>query len=135
MSEVGLETESGKTSAEDPQMDFKETDEADECLSEGVSEENEGHSLGREASDDVLCDIDINSTEENTDNSDQEDVQEEDEGIQSMGVVMCSDGGSTRASGSVDNGEHETNHQVEPAETPEECGDSHTQTKVMFTFT
>eukprot|EP00064_Thunnus_orientalis_P005033 superscaffoldBa00000478_g5046 len=130
MSEVSLEAESGKTSAEDPQMDYKEADEAEESLSEGVRQESVDTSRGKDDRDEVLYDIDINSAEEHSENGDK-DVQKEDEGIQSESVVTCSDGAAAAAhvSGSVDNGGHETNHHVETAETPEESGDSHTETK------
>ncbi|XP_042283815.1 arfaptin-1 isoform X2 [Thunnus albacares] len=129
MSEVSLEAESGKTSAEDPQMDYKEADEAEESLSEGVKQESVDTSRGKDDRDEVLYDIDINSAEEHSENSDK-DVQKEDEGIQSESVVTCSDGAAAaHVSGSVDNGGHETNHHVETAETPEESGDSHTETK------
>ncbi|XP_067441187.1 arfaptin-1 isoform X2 [Thunnus thynnus] len=129
MSEVSLEAESGKTSAEDPQMDYKEADEAEESLSEGVRQESVDTSRGKDDSDEVLYDIDINSAEEHSENGDK-DVQKEDEGIQSESVVTCTDGAAAaHVSGSVDNGGHETNHHVETAETPEESGDSHTETK------
>lgn len=130
MSEVSLETESGKTSAEDPQMDCKETDEAEEGLSEGVKPHDVDCSTERVGSDDVLYDIDIDSAEENSETNDK-DVQEEDEGIESEGVVTCSDGDAAHTSDSVDNGGHVTNHRVE---TPEECGDSYTATQVMFIY-
>lgn len=133
MSEVSLEAESGKTSTEDPQMDCKEADETEESLNEGVVQESVDTSRGKDGSDEVLYDIDIDSAEEHSEHSDK-DVQKEDEGIQSESAVTCSDGDAAAAhmTGSVDNGGHETNHQVE---TPEESGDSRTETKVIFTFT
>ncbi|XP_070770492.1 arfaptin-1 isoform X1 [Enoplosus armatus] len=124
MSEVSLEAESGKTSAEDPQMDCEEADKADESLSEDVKQETVDNSRERNYRDEVLYDIDIDSAEENTENSDK-DVQEEDEGIQSESVVTCSDSDAAHVSDSVD----ETNPHVETAETPEESGDSRTETK------
>ncbi|XP_044047577.1 arfaptin-1 isoform X2 [Siniperca chuatsi] len=122
MSEVSLEAESGKTSAKDPQMDCEEADKAEESLSEDVKQESVDNSRGRDDRDEVLYDIDIDSAEENAENSDK-DVQE-DESIQSEGVVACSD--IAHMSDSVDNGGHKTNHHVE---TPEESGYSHTETK------
>ncbi len=136
MSEVSLEAESRKTSAEDPQLDSEEdADKAEESLSEDVKEEESvDNSRGGDGRDEVLYDIDIDSAEENAENSDS-DVQKEDEGIQSGSVVTCSDSDAAHMPDSVENGKHETNHHVETAETPEESGDSHTETKVIFTFT
>lgn len=135
MSEVSLEAESRNTSAEDPQMDCEEeADKAEESLSEDVKQESVDNSREGEDRDEVLYDIDIDSAGENAENSG-EDVQEEDEGVKSESVVTHSDSDAAHVSDSVDNGRHETNHHVETAETPEESGDSHTETKVIFTFT
>lgn len=135
MSEVSLEAESGKTSAEDSQMDCEGVvNKAEASLSEDEKEESVDDSRGGEDIDDVLYDIDIDSAEENAENGDKA-VQEEDEGIQRESVVTCSDGDAAHVSDSVENGGHETNHHIETAETPEESGDSHTETKViLFTF-
>ncbi|XP_051801756.1 arfaptin-1 isoform X2 [Acanthochromis polyacanthus] len=118
MSEVSLEAESGKTSAEDPQMDCEEADKAEESLSEELKEESADSSQAADDKADVLYDINIDSDEEKAEASDK-DVKEEDEGIQSENGV----------SGSVDNGEHETEHHAERAETPAESEDSHTETQ------
>uniref|UniRef100_A0A3Q1H5R5 ADP-ribosylation factor interacting protein 1 (arfaptin 1) n=2 Tax=Acanthochromis polyacanthus TaxID=80966 RepID=A0A3Q1H5R5_9TELE len=118
MSEVSLEAESGKTSAEDPQMDCEEADKAEESLSEELKEESVDSSQAADDKADVLYDINIDSDEEKAEASDK-DVKEEDEGIQSENGV----------SGSVDNGEHETEHHAERAETPAESEDSHTETQ------
>ncbi|XP_036933723.1 arfaptin-1 isoform X1 [Acanthopagrus latus] len=129
MSEVSLEAESRNTSAEDPQMDCEEeADKAEESLSEDVKQESVDNSREVEDRDEVLYDIDIDSASENAENSG-EDVQEEDEGVKSESVVTHSDSDAAHVSDSVDDGRHETNHHVETAETPEESGDSHTETK------
>nr|XP_046274082.1 arfaptin-1 isoform X3 [Scatophagus argus] len=121
MSEVSLEAESGRTSAEDPQMDCEEeADKAEESLSEDVKQESVDNNRGGYDRDEVMYDIDINS--ENSD----KDVQEEDDGIQSKSVVTCGDGDAAHKADSVDNEAHETNHH---AETPEESGDLRTETK------
>lgn len=133
MSEVSLEAESGKTSTEEPQMDCEESDKAEESLSEDVKQESVDNSRGRDDKDEVLYEIDIDSAEENAENG-EKDVQKEDEGIHSETVVTCSDSDAAHVSDSVDNSGHETNHPVETAETPEESGDSHTETKVIFIF-
>ncbi|KAM7419539.1 hypothetical protein PAMA_016584 [Pampus argenteus] len=123
MSEVSLEAESGKTSAEDPQVDCKEADETEESLSEGVKQESVDASRGQDDRDEVLYDIDIDRAEEHD-----KDVQKEDEGFQSESSVTHSDSDAAAAhvSGSVDNEGHEENHHVE---TPEESEDSRTETK------
>ncbi|TDH16375.1 hypothetical protein EPR50_G00019380 [Perca flavescens] len=127
MSEVSLEAESGKTSAEDSQMDFEEADKAEESLREDVKQASVDNSRGRNDRDDVLYDIDIDSAEENAENT---AIQKEDEGIQKESVVKtCSGSDAAHMSDSVENGAHETNRHVETAETPEESGDSHTETK------
>ncbi|XP_026158825.1 arfaptin-1 isoform X2 [Mastacembelus armatus] len=128
MSEVSLEAESGKTSAEDPQLDSEEADNVEEHLCEDVKQESVENSGGGNVSDEVLYDIDIDSSDENAENSDK-DVQKEGEGFRSEGKVMCSDDDAAHMSGSVDSGGHETNHHVETAETPEDSGDSHTEAK------
>ncbi|KAM9856616.1 arfaptin-1 isoform 1-T1 [Aulostomus maculatus] len=124
-----LEAESGKTSAEDPQMDCKEAEEAEESLSEGMEEEEEdgdvGHSVIR---DDVLYDIEIDSAEENSENH-EVDVLEEDEGTPKERGLAGRDGDAARRPGSVDNEEHETKRHIETPETSEEGGDSTTQPK------
>ncbi|XP_070683841.1 arfaptin-1 isoform X2 [Pempheris klunzingeri] len=118
MSEVSLEAESGKTSAEDPQMDCEEADKAEESLSEDVKQESVDDS--RDDRDEELYDIDIDSAEENGD---------EDEGVRSESVVTRCDSDAAHMSDSVDKGAHETNHHVETAETPKEGGDSHDEIK------
>lgn len=134
MSEVSLDAESGKTSAEDPQMDNKEADGAQESLSEGVDQESVDTSRDEDDGNEEMYDVDIDSAEERSVNSDK-NVQKEDEGVQSEGAVADrDDDASEQMSDSVDKGEHETNHHVERAEAPEESGDSHTETKVIFNF-
>ncbi|XP_045904167.1 arfaptin-1 isoform X2 [Micropterus dolomieu] len=128
MSEVSLEAESGKTSAEDPQMVCGEADKAEGSLSQDVNQESVDSSRGSDDGDEVLYDIDIDSAEENPENSD-EDVQKEDESVQSESVVTCCASEASHMSDSVDNGGHKANHHGETAETPEESGDSHTETK------
>lgn len=135
MSEHSLEAESGKTSAEDPQMDCEEeADKAEESLSVDVKQESVDGSSGGDERDEVMYDIDIDGAGEMAENSDKDD-QEVDEGIQSEHVVACSDSDQAPMSGNVDNGGHETNHHAETAEAPEESGESRTETKVIFTFT
>ncbi|KAG8014654.1 Arfaptin-1 [Nibea albiflora] len=128
MSEVSLEAESRRTSSEDPQMDCEE--EADkasvESLSEDVKQESVDTSRGGDGRDEVLYDINIDSAEENSENGDK-DVQKED--VRSESVVTRSDRDAAHASDSVVNGGREADHHVERAETPEESGDSHTETK------
>ncbi|XP_076584797.1 arfaptin-1 isoform X2 [Chaetodon auriga] len=129
MSEVSLEAESGKTSAEDPQMDCEEeAKKAGESLSEDEKQESVDNSKGGDGRDEVLYDIDIDSAEENAGNSDK-DVQEEAEEVQSESVVTHSDGDAAHVSDSVDNERHKTNHHGEAAETPQESGDSDVETK------
>nr|XP_020469994.1 arfaptin-1 isoform X2 [Monopterus albus] len=115
MSEVSLEAELGKTSAEDAQLDCEDADEVKENLSEDVEQESVDNSRDEDVGDEVLDDVDIDSVEENAEISGK-DVQEEDEDIQSEG-----DGVAAHTPGSVDNGGHQTNLHVE---TPEENGDS-----------
>ncbi|XP_023273187.1 arfaptin-1 isoform X1 [Seriola lalandi dorsalis] len=128
MSEVSHEAESERTSTEDPQMDCEDSDKAEESLSENVKQESVDNGRGRDYTDEELYDIDIDSDEENAENSDKA-IQEEDEGNQRESVVMRRDGDAADMSGSVDKGGHETNHHVETAQTPVESGDSHTETK------
>ncbi|XP_049901446.1 arfaptin-1 isoform X1 [Epinephelus moara] len=125
MSEVSLEAETGKTSAKDSHMDCVEADKAEESLSEVVQQESVDSSRARDEGGDVLYDVDIDSAEENDDR----DVQEEAEGIQRESVVARSDSNAAHVSDSVENGGHETNHRVETAGSPEESGESHTETK------
>ncbi|CAI5680863.1 unnamed protein product [Oreochromis niloticus] len=66
-----------------------------------------------------MYDIDINSDEENAESSNRKGQKEHDEGIQS----------ETLASGRVADRGHGTKHSVETAETPEESGDTRTETK------
>ncbi|XP_031585650.1 arfaptin-1 isoform X2 [Oreochromis aureus] len=117
MSEVSLEAESGKTSSEEPQMDCEEDGKAEESLSKELKQESVDSSSVRE--DDVMYDIDINSDEENAESSNRKGQKEHDEGIQS----------ETLASGRVADRGHGTKHSVETAETPEESGDTRTETK------
>ncbi|XP_035492055.1 arfaptin-1 isoform X1 [Scophthalmus maximus] len=128
MSELSLEAESGRTSAEDPQMDCEEADKAEESLSQDVKQGSVDDSRGRGSTDEVLYDIDIDSGEENAENGD-EDAQKEDEDTRSESVATCRDGDAAPESGSVDKWGRETNHHVDTAETPEESGDSHTETQ------
>ncbi|XP_068445081.1 arfaptin-1 isoform X3 [Clinocottus analis] len=126
MSEISLEAESGKNSTEDTEMDCEGAEKSDESLSEDEKPESVDDSDGqRDDKDDVLYDIDIDSTEENA----EKNVDEADEGIQRGGAVMCSDSDAAHASDSVENGGQEKDHHVETAETSEESGDSHTETK------
>lgn len=135
MSAVSLEADSGKTSAEDPQMDCEEeADKAGECLRVDEKQKSVDSSRGGDDRDEVMYDIDIDSAGENAENSDKDD-QKVDEGIQSEHVVACSDSDAAPMSGSLDNGGHETNHHADTAEAPEESGESHTQTQVIFAFT
>ncbi|XP_039879674.1 arfaptin-1 isoform X2 [Simochromis diagramma] len=117
MSEVSLEAESGKTSSEEPQMDCEEDGKAEESLSKELKQESVDSSSVRE--DDVMYDIDINSDEENAESSNRKGQKPHDEGIQS----------ETLASGRVGDRGHETKRSVETAETPQESGDTHTETK------
>ena len=126
MSEVSLEAESGRTSAENPQMESEETDKAEESLSEDERQESVDDSRGKACTDEVLYDIPIDSGEENAEKSD-EDIQKE-------YVVTPRDADAALQSVSVDTGGHETNHHGETAEAPEEGGDSDTETKVIFVF-
>ncbi|XP_031719172.1 arfaptin-1 isoform X2 [Anarrhichthys ocellatus] len=128
MSEVSLEAESGKTSAEDSQMDCEGAEKSEESLSEDEKQESVDDSRRRDDTDDVLYDIDIDSAEENAENGD-EAILEADEGIQRESAVTCSDSDAAHMSDSVEHEGQETNRHVESAETPEESGESHTETK------
>ncbi|XP_029298167.1 arfaptin-1 isoform X2 [Cottoperca gobio] len=128
MSEVSLEAEAGNTSAEDSQLDCEGADKADESLSEDVKQESVDNSGGRDDTDDVLYDIDIDSAEENAENSDKA-IQREDEGIQRKGVVTRRDSDAAHRFESAEDEGHVTHLHVEPADTPEESEDSHTETK------
>lgn len=137
MSEVSLEAQSGKTSGEDPQLDCeqdKEANIAEERLSEDVKQESVDGSMGGDDGDEVMYEIDIDSTEENVETSDK-DIREVDRGSQSERVVTCIDGEAAHMSGSVDNGAHETDRHAERAEAPGDSGEAHTETKVIFSFT
>ncbi|XP_071770574.1 arfaptin-1 isoform X1 [Centroberyx gerrardi] len=135
MSEVSLEAESGKTSAEDLQMDCKEADKTEESLSEDVKQENVDDYSEGDDRDEVLYDIDIDSVNDDVEETDQ-DVEKGDEGVQeSESEVTHSEGNAeysgdaAHMTGSVDDGENGTDHHIETTETPEENGDSRTQTK------
>ncbi|KAM6942228.1 arfaptin-1 isoform 2-T2 [Lycodopsis pacificus] len=128
MSEVSLEAESGKTSPEDSQMDCEGAEKSEESLSEDEKQESVDDSRRRDATDDVLYDVDIDSAEENAGNGG-EAILEADEGIQRESAVTCSDSDAAHMSDSVEHEGQETNRHVESAETPEESGDSHTETK------
>ncbi|XP_071370207.1 arfaptin-1-like isoform X4 [Centroberyx affinis] len=139
MSEVSLEAESGKTSAEDLQMDCKEADKAEESLSEDVKQENVDDYSEGDDRDEVLYDIDIDSVNDDVEETDQ-DVEKGDEGAdegvqESESEVTHSEenveysNDVAHMTGSVDDGENGTDHHIETTETPEENGDSRTQTK------
>ncbi|XP_054912501.1 arfaptin-1 isoform X2 [Poeciliopsis prolifica] len=115
MSEVSLEAESGKTSAEDPQRDCEEAEETEESLSEDVPPEVAPSSRGGEDKADVLYEIDINSDEE-TAESCSKDAQVQDEGPLSGTVVSSRVGSRAKL-------------QVESAGTPKGNGDSLSETK------
>ncbi|KAM4585197.1 arfaptin-1 isoform 1-T2 [Odontesthes bonariensis] len=116
MSEVSLEVESEKASAEDPQMDCEEAHEAGGSLSEDQRQASVDGSDGGEDRADVLYDIDINSDGENAE-SGGKDVREEDGGTK---------GALPR---SVDSGGREAKRHPETTVTPEESGDSHSDAK------
>ncbi|MEQ2167233.1 hypothetical protein GOODEAATRI_001992 [Goodea atripinnis] len=120
MSEVSLEAESGKTSAEDPQKDCEEADKAEDSLSEDVTSEIVDSSRGGEDTADVLYEINIDSDEENAESCDK-GVQEKDEGTRRGNVVSNSVGSKAKC-------------QVESTETPQRNGDSLSEIKVIFTF-
>lgn len=118
MSDVSLEAESGKTSAEDPQQDGEEAGKAKESLSEDLTPESVDGSRDAEDREDVLYDVDINSDEDHA-GSPEKDAQEQYERSPSVSVV----------SGSVGK---EAKHRVESSVTPEGNGVSHSETKVTF---
>lgn len=120
MSEVSLEAESGKTSAEDPQRDCEEADETEESLSEDVPPEVAPSSRGGEDKADVLYEIDINSDEE-TAESRSKDAQVQDEGPLSGTVASSRVGSGAKL-------------QAESAGTPKGNGDSLSETKVIFIY-
>uniref|UniRef100_A0A3Q3VU14 AH domain-containing protein n=1 Tax=Mola mola TaxID=94237 RepID=A0A3Q3VU14_MOLML len=131
MSEVSLVAESVKTSAEDPQVDCEEEAvRPEKSLSEDVKEGSVGSGRGGDDADEVMYDIDIDSTEENAQSSDT-DVEKVNEGSQSECVLApaCSGSNAAHMSGSADSGGHETNHHAETPEAPEERGESHTETQ------
>ncbi|XP_058496584.1 arfaptin-1 isoform X2 [Solea solea] len=130
MSEVSLEPESGRTSAEDPQMDCVEADKSEESLSDDLKQESVESTRESDRTDEVLYDIDIDSGDEKADNSDK-NVQEEEKGdVLGQSVVKCrDDGDAAQESGSVDKAENEINRHIDTAETPEESGNAHTGTK------
>lgn len=136
MSEISLEAESGKTSAEDSQKDCEEeADKAEESLSEDVIQESVDGGRGEDDGDRVMYDIDIDGGEENAENS-QRDAQAVDEGVRSEPGGTCSDSEAVHVSHSVDSGDkHETNRHAETAEAPEESGESCAETQVIFTST
>ncbi|KAM6940566.1 arfaptin-1 isoform 2-T2 [Xenentodon cancila] len=117
MSEVSVETESGRISAEDPQVDCGESDTEKESLSEDLKQESINGSSGGEETADVLFEININSDEENTKFRDK-DVQEEDEGSPNEKAASVASGG------------HEIKQHVKTTDAPEENGDSVSETKV-----
>ncbi|KAM9769571.1 arfaptin-1 isoform 1-T2 [Menidia menidia] len=116
MSEVSLEVEAEKASAEDPQMDCEEADKAEGSLSEDQRQESADGSDGGEAVADVLYDININSDEESAESSDK-DVRQEGRGAKSA------------LSRGVDAGGHEAKRPAEMTEAPEESGESHSETQ------
>ncbi|KAM7008746.1 arfaptin-1 isoform 1-T1 [Tautogolabrus adspersus] len=129
MSEVSLEAESGKTSAEDPRVDYEEDEKAEEGLKLEIKQEIlDDSSGGGDDRDEALYDVDIDSPEDCAEDSDR-DVEEQDEGVQIESEVTCRDGDATQVLDSVESGEQETNHQVERADTPEESGEPPTETK------
>ncbi|XP_074518825.1 arfaptin-1 isoform X1 [Halichoeres trimaculatus] len=132
MSEVSLEAELEKTSAEDPHVDNEEDGRAEEGVSEAVKQESLDGSSGGDDRDEVLYDIDIDSPEECTEDSDRDfkEEVEEDMGVQIENEVTNSDGDkAAQVSDGIETGEREMNHHVQRAETPEESGESHTETK------
>ncbi|XP_054460405.1 arfaptin-1 isoform X1 [Anoplopoma fimbria] len=128
MSEVSLEAELGKTSPEDSQMDCEVAENSEESLSKDEKQESVDNSRPRDDRDDVLYDIAIDSAEENAENDD-EAILEENEGIQRESALTSSDSDAAHVSDSVENKGQETIHHVETTETPEESGDSQTETQ------
>lgn len=120
MSDVSLEAESGKTSAEDPQQDC-EADKAKESLrEEDLAAESVDSSRGGEDTEDVMYDIDINSDEDRA-GCREKNFQEQSEGSLKVSSVPGSAG-------------EEAKHRVELSKTPERNGDSDCETKVIFIF-
>ncbi|XP_034388231.1 arfaptin-1 isoform X1 [Cyclopterus lumpus] len=126
MSEISLETESGKTSSEDSEMDCEGAEKSEASLSKDEKQESVDNSRRRDDKDDVLYDIDIDSAEENAEKNGDEAILEADEGIQRESAVTCTDSVAAHVSDRVEHGGQETDHHVE---TPEESGDSDTETK------
>lgn len=119
MSDVSLEAESGKTSAEDPQQDC-EADKAKESLRENLAPASVDSSRNGEDAEDAMYDIDINSDEDRA-GSCEKDFQEQKEGSLNVSAVSGSAG-------------EEAKHRVELSKTPERNGDSNYETKVIFIF-
>ncbi|XP_040041646.1 arfaptin-1 isoform X2 [Gasterosteus aculeatus] len=122
MSEVSLEAESGKTSAEDSQMDCERDEKSEEGWSDREEQESVDDSRQGGDTDEVLYDIDIDSAGENGD----EATLEEDEGVQRASAAPL---GAARMSDSVENEGQGIIRHVEAAETPLESGGSRTETK------
>lgn len=113
----------------------EEADKAEESLSEDEIQESVDGSRGEDDGDKVMYDIDIDSGEENAENSDR-DALAVDEVAQNERGGTCSDSDAAHMSGSVDSGDkHESNRHAETAEAPEESGESCTETQVIFTST
>ncbi|XP_077381414.1 arfaptin-1 isoform X2 [Festucalex cinctus] len=104
MSEGSLDTESGKTSAEDPRMEAEESPRIGDP-SPSPSPPNLDSSSGSASGNDVLYDINIDSAEDKSVSGNEDVDQGADEAV------------------SVENGEHQT------VDAAEECGDDGTQTK------
>ncbi|XP_061535505.1 arfaptin-1 isoform X2 [Phycodurus eques] len=104
MSEGSLDTESGKTSAEDPRMEAEENPHIGDLSPPLASSPNVDRSDSASGND-LLYDIAIDSAEDKSVSSSEDVDQGGDEAL------------------SVENGEHQT---VDPAD---ECGDDGTQTK------
>ncbi|XP_037326911.2 arfaptin-1 isoform X1 [Pungitius pungitius] len=122
MSEVSLEAESGKTSAEDPQMDCERAEKSEESLSDSDKQESVDDGRRRDDTDEVLYDIDIDSAGENCD----EATLEEDEGVQRASAAAL---GAAHMSDSVENEGQGIIRHVEATETPLEGGGSLTEPK------
>ncbi|KAL6110924.1 arfip1 [Pungitius sinensis] len=122
MSEVSLEAESGKTSAEDPQMDCERAKKSEDSLSDSEKQESVGNGRRRDDTDEVLYDIDIDSAGENCD----EATLEEDEGVQRASAAAL---GAAHMSDSVENEGQGIIRHVEATETPLEGGGSLTEPK------
>ncbi|KAM8879958.1 arfaptin-1 isoform 1-T1 [Spinachia spinachia] len=118
MSEVSLEAESGKTSAEDSRMDCERAEKSEECLSDSEKQESVDDGRGRDDTDYVLYDIDIDSAGENDD----EATLEKDEGVQRASAAA-------HMSDSVENAVQGIISHIEADETPLESGGSRAETK------